>query len=153
MMSVIGATSRRCVKRRFRERGGDLTASVSTLLRKEVELARAETSKNVNQALVAAGSIAAGGILALAALIVLLQALVIALTELGLAPALSALIVGGIIAIVAFALIYKVMADLKASSLARTRSWSGKASCASDTLCAASSGHGAAAGCGWPGSW
>jgi drug/metabolite transporter (DMT)-like permease len=107
--------------RSLKELFGDLTASVSTLLRKEIELARAETSENVNQALVAAGSIAGGGILALAALIVLLQALVIALTELGLAPALSALIVGGIVAIVAFALIYKGMNDLKASSFAPTR--------------------------------
>jgi hypothetical protein len=100
---------------------GDLTNSVSTLFRKEIELARAETSEKVNQAAVAAGSIAAGGILALAALIVLLQALVIALTELGLAPALSALIVGGVVAGVAFALIYKGTNDLKAGSLAPNR--------------------------------
>jgi hypothetical protein len=100
---------------------GDLTNSVSTLFRKEIELARAETSEKVNQAAVAAGSIAAGGILALAALIVLLQALVIALTELGLAPALSALIVGGVVAGVAFALIYKGTTDLKAGSLAPNR--------------------------------
>jgi hypothetical protein len=100
---------------------GDLTSSVSTLFRKEIELARAETSEKINQAVVAGGSIAAGGILALAALIVLLQALVIALAELGLAPALSALIVGGIVAIIAFALIYKGTNDLKASNLAPTR--------------------------------
>jgi hypothetical protein len=100
---------------------GDLTNSVSTLFRKEIELARAETSEKVNQAAVAAGSIAAGGILALAALIVLLQALVIALTELGLAPALSALIVGGVVAGVAFALIYKGTNNLKAGSLAPNR--------------------------------
>jgi hypothetical protein len=100
---------------------GDLTNSVSTLFRKEIELARAETSEKVNQAAVAAGSIAAGGILALAALIVLLQALVIALTELGLAPALSALLVGGVVAGIAFALIYKGTNDLKAGSLAPNR--------------------------------
>jgi hypothetical protein len=82
---------------------GDLSHSVSTLFRKEIELARAETSEKVGHALGAAGSIPAGAILALAALIVLLQALVIALTELGLAPALAALIVGVVVAIVAFA--------------------------------------------------
>jgi len=107
--------------RSFKELFGDLTNSVSTLFRKEIELARAETSEKVSQAAFAAGSIAGGAILALAALIVLLQALVIALAELGLAPALSALIVGGIVAIVAFALIYKGMKDLKASNLAPTR--------------------------------
>ena len=100
---------------------GDLTTSVSTLFRKEIELARAETSEKINQAGMAVGSIAAGGILALAALIVLLQALVIALAELGLAPALSALIVGGIVAIIAFALIYKGTNDLKVGNLAPTR--------------------------------
>ena len=107
--------------RSLRELFSDLTQSVTTLFRKEIELARAETSEKVSQAGVAAGALAAGGILALAALIVLLQALVIALAELGLAPALAALIVGGVVAIIAFALIYKGMNDLKASSLAPTR--------------------------------
>ena len=107
--------------RSFKELFGDLTNSVSTLFRKEVELARAEASEKIGQAGFAAGSIAGGAILALAALIVLLQALVIALAELGLAPALAALIVGGIVAIIAFALIYKGINDLKASSLAPTR--------------------------------
>lgn len=107
--------------RSLKELFGDLTHSVTTLFRKEIELARAETSEKVSQAGLAAGALAAGGILALAALIVLLQALVIALSELGLAPALSALIVGGVVAIIAFALIYKGMNDLKASNLAPTR--------------------------------
>jgi drug/metabolite transporter (DMT)-like permease len=107
--------------RSLKELLGDLTQSVTTLFRKEIELARAETSEKLSQAGVAAGAIAAGGVLALAALIVLLQALVIALSELGLAPALSALIVGGVVAIIAFALIYKGVNDLKASNLAPTR--------------------------------
>ena len=107
--------------RSFKELFGDLTNSVSTLFRKEIELVRAEASEKVGQAAFAVGSIAGGAVLALAALIILLQALVIALTELGLAPALSALIVGGVVAIIAFILIYKGMNDLKGSSLAPTR--------------------------------
>jgi drug/metabolite transporter (DMT)-like permease len=107
--------------RSLKELLSDLTNSVTTLFRKEIELARAEMSEKIGQATIAAGSVAAGGVLALAALIVLLQALVIALADLGLAPALSALIVGGVVAIIAFALIYKGMNDLKASSLAPTR--------------------------------
>jgi drug/metabolite transporter (DMT)-like permease len=107
--------------RSVKELLGDLTQSVTTLFRKEIELARAETSEKISQAGVAAEAIAGGGILAVAALIVLLQALVIALTELGLAPALAALIVGGVVGIVAFALIYKGMKDLKASNLAPAR--------------------------------
>ena len=107
--------------RSFKELFGDLTNSVSTLFRKEIELARAEASEKIGQAGLAVGSIAGGAILALAALIVLLQALVIALAELGLAPALSSLIVGGVVAIIAFALIYKGLNDLKAANLAPTR--------------------------------
>jgi Putative Actinobacterial Holin-X, holin superfamily III len=100
--------------RSLKELFGDLTTSVSTLFRNEIELARAETSEKINHALVAAGSLAAGGILALAAL-------VIGLTELGLAPALAALIVGGGVAIIAFVLIYKGINDFKASNLAPSR--------------------------------
>jgi hypothetical protein len=107
--------------RSFKELFADLTNSISTLFRKEIELARAEASEKVGQAGFAIGSIAGGAVLALAALIILLQALVIALTELGLEPALSALIVGGVVAIIAFILIYKGMKDLKGSSLAPTR--------------------------------
>jgi drug/metabolite transporter (DMT)-like permease len=107
--------------RSLKELLADLTHSVTALFRKEIELARAEISEKLSQAGVAAGAVAAGAILALAALIVLLQALVIALSEVGVAPALSALIVGGVVAIIAFALIYKGMNDLKASNLAPTR--------------------------------
>jgi hypothetical protein len=99
----------------------DLTQNVTTLFRKEIELARAEISEKIGQTGTAVGLIAAGAILALAALLVLLQALAIALAELGLAPALAALIVGGIVAIIAIALLYKGMKDLKVSSLTPTR--------------------------------
>ena len=51
----------------------------------------------------------------------LLQALVVWLTELGLAPALAALIVGGGVAIIALVLTYKGINALKASNLAPTR--------------------------------
>lgn len=116
-----GDRSARTNDRSLKELLTDLTNSVTTLFRKEIELARVETSEKISQAGVAVGAIAGGGILALAALIILLQALVIALTELGLAPGLAALIVGGVVAIIAFALIYKGINDLKASNLAPTR--------------------------------
>jgi drug/metabolite transporter (DMT)-like permease len=108
-------------ERSLKELLADLTNSVTTLFRKEIELARAELAEKFSDAGIAVGSLAAGGILALAALIVLLQALVIALTELGLAPGWASLIVGVVVAIIAFALIYKGMNDLKASNLAPTR--------------------------------
>ena len=100
---------------------GDLSGNVSTLMRKEIELARAETSEKVSQATVAVGSILGGAILALAALIVLLQALVIALTNAGIPAGWSALIVGVIVAGIAYVLIHKGTSDLKAGNLAPER--------------------------------
>lgn len=99
----------------------DLTQSITTLFRKEIQLARAETSEKITQVGVAIGAIAGGAILALAALIVLLQALVIAITEAGVPAGWASLIVGAIVAIVAYILIHKGTSDLKASNLAPNR--------------------------------
>ena len=99
----------------------DLSNSITTLFRKEIQLVRAETSEKVTQVGVALGSIAGGAILALAALIVLLQALVIGLTEAGIPAGWASLIVGVVVAVVAYVLIHKGTNDLKASQLAPTR--------------------------------
>lgn len=100
---------------------GDLTGNITTLFRKEIQLARAETSEKISQVGYALGSIAAGGILALAALIVLLQALVIAMTAAGIPAGWSSLIVGAIVGAIAYGLIHKGTSDLKASNLAPSR--------------------------------
>jgi hypothetical protein len=99
----------------------DLTESITTLFRKEIQLARAETSEKITQVGVAVGAIAGGAILALAALIILLQALVIGITEAGVPPGWSALIVGVVVAVIAYVLIHKGTNDLKASNLAPNR--------------------------------
>lgn len=99
----------------------DLTESITTLFRQEIQLARAETSEKLTQVGVAIGAIAGGAILALAALIVLLQALVIGITEAGVPAGWAALIVGVIVAVIAYVLIHKGTNDLKASSLAPDR--------------------------------
>jgi hypothetical protein len=100
---------------------GDLSSSITTLFRKEIQLARAETSEKVTQVAVAIGSIAGGAILALAALIVLLQALVIALAAAGVPAGWASLIVGAVVAVIAYALIHKGTNDLKAGNLAPSR--------------------------------
>ncbi|MGH6919785.1 MAG: phage holin family protein [Geminicoccaceae bacterium] len=100
---------------------GDLTENITTLFRQEIQLARAETSEKITQVGVAIGAIAGGAILALAALIVLLQALVIGLTEAGLPAGWAALIVGAVVAVIAYVLIHKGTSDLKASNLAPDR--------------------------------
>jgi Putative Actinobacterial Holin-X, holin superfamily III len=100
---------------------GDLSGNITTLFRKEIQLARAETSEKISQVGYAIGSIAGGAILALAALIVLLQALVIGLTAAGIPAGWSSLIVGVVVAAIAYGLIHKGTSDLKAGNLAPNR--------------------------------
>jgi Putative Actinobacterial Holin-X, holin superfamily III len=107
--------------RSFKDLIGDLSNSITTLFRKEIQLVRAETSEKVTQVGIALGSIAGGAILAMAALIVLLQALVIGIAEMGVPAGWASLIVGVIVAAIAYALIHKGTSDLKASNLAPSR--------------------------------
>jgi len=100
----------------------DLSRNTSSLFRNEIELVKAETSEKISQTFVAIGSIAGGAILAMAALLVLLQALVIAITELGVPPTLASLLVGGIVAIIAFIMIQQGTKKLKASQMVPERS-------------------------------
>lgn len=99
----------------------DAMANVSNLVRNEVNLARAEINENLSKAGTAVGLIAGAAIIALVALNVLAAALVAALTEAGLDAGWSALIVGGLLGIIAYALIAKGLNDLKLSSLAPSR--------------------------------
>ena len=100
---------------------GDVLTHVSNLVRKEVDLARAEIGENVNRAGVAIGLLVGALVIALVALNVLAAALVAAIAELGLAPGWAALIVGGGLAIVAFVMVTKGVNDLKLTSLAPKR--------------------------------
>jgi len=100
---------------------GDLLEHVTELVRKEVQLFRAEMSDKTTQAMVAAGSVLAGAVIGLTALNVLAAALVAALAKAGIPGAWSAVIVGGALAIIAFILAKKGLDNLKATSLAPTR--------------------------------
>jgi uncharacterized membrane protein YqjE len=99
----------------------DALSHVSSLVRNEVDLARAEVSENATKAAVAIGVLVGGVVISLAALNVLTAALVAALTEAGIPAGWSALIVGVALAAVAVVMITKGMNDLKATSLAPTR--------------------------------
>lgn len=99
----------------------DAMANVSNLVRNEVDLARAEISDNISRAGVAVGMIAGAVVVALVALNVLAGALVAGLTEAGMDAGWAALIVGVVLAVVAYVLINKGLNDLKLSSLAPTR--------------------------------
>lgn len=89
--------------------GGDLAA----LVRKESELVRAELTEKASSMGKAVGDIAAGGLLMVAALLVLLQALVLALSKI-MDPIWASLLVGVIVAAVGFML---VRAGMKMMSL------------------------------------
>ena len=99
----------------------DALTHVSSLVRSEVDLARAEINDNPKSAGIAIGMIAGAVVVALTALNVLTAALVAALTEAGIPAGWSALIVGITLAIVAYIMVSKGTNDLKLSSLAPTR--------------------------------
>jgi hypothetical protein len=92
---------------------GQLGTDLAALVRKESELIRTELSEKVSAAAKAVGDIAAGGLLLIAALLVLLQALVLALSKL-MDPIWAALLVGIGVAAVGFLL---VRTGMKAISL------------------------------------
>ena len=101
-----------------RERGltdliGQLGGDLAGLVRKESELIRAEVSEKLTAAGKAVADIAAGGLLLIAALLVLLQALVLALSKV-MDPIWAALLVGLGVAAVGYLL---VRAGMKAISL------------------------------------
>lgn len=94
---------------------------VTSLVRSEFDLARAEMDQNMRRAGTALGMIVAAGVIALTALNVLAAALVAALNEMGIEGGWSALIVGVVLAIIAYVLLSKGTSDLRLSSLAPSR--------------------------------
>jgi hypothetical protein len=98
----------------------DLTDNVTGLVRDEFNLARAETSEKLNQATNALIALASGFLLGFAALIVLLEAVVLGLSN-HMAAWLASLIVGAVVALVGLALVARGKANLDASRLAPNR--------------------------------
>lgn len=99
----------------------DALGHVSSLVRNEVDLARAEVNENLKSAGVAVGLIIGAVVVALSALNVLSAALVAALTDAGIPAGWAALIVGVVFAIIALVMANKGTNDLKLSSLAPSR--------------------------------
>mgnify|MGYP000005809750 FL=1 len=100
---------------------GDALKHVSSLVRGEVDLARAEIEQNIRRAATAIGMLVAAVVIGLTALNVLAAAVVTGLTEVGLEPGWAALIVGLVLGVIAAVMISKGSSDLKLSSLAPTR--------------------------------
>ena len=93
----------------------------SDLVRQEVTLAKAELRQNLNRAGTGLGMIVAAAVLGIVTLNVLTVALVAALAETDLGPIWSAVVVGVVLAILAYVLLRKGMADLKPENLMPTR--------------------------------
>ncbi|MBJ6989197.1 MULTISPECIES: phage holin family protein [unclassified Devosia] len=108
---------------------GGLVSDVSTLFRKEVQLAKLEASEKVSETMSAAGAIVIGSVLALGALGVFLAAVVTLLTavliSLGFDPIFANSIAAGVVTLVvgmlAWNFIAKGLHALKASNLSMNR--------------------------------
>jgi uncharacterized membrane protein YqjE len=99
-----------------------LLDEASTLVRKEIALAKVELSEALSEAKVAAISMASGGAVLFAGLLVLLAAAVLALAHV-VSDWLAALIVGAIVTIIGFAMIQagKKKLDPRAFKAERTQ--------------------------------
>lgn len=104
---------------------GGLATYLSTLFRKEVQLAKTEASEKVSETLASVSSIAVGGVLALGALGVFLSAVVSLLSAFlvaqgmdpTLANAVAAIVVTAVVGIVAWIMISKGLNALKNGNL------------------------------------
>jgi formate/nitrite transporter FocA (FNT family) len=98
----------------------ELAQETTTLVRKEVELAKAEVSEKVSQATTGAVSLAAGGLVAFAGLIFLLLAATYYLATM-MEPWLAALIVGGVVTLIGVILVVIGKSRLNTRNLQPTR--------------------------------
>jgi apolipoprotein N-acyltransferase len=99
----------------------ELVDHLPRLFRKEVQLAKAEAAEKVQQATGAIVYMAIGGVVLLAALIMLLHAIVAWLVVLGIDVQWGTLIVALVVGILGYVLLQKGMSDIKASNLKPTR--------------------------------
>lgn len=99
----------------------DALAHVSGLVRKEVDLVKAELSESAAQAATAVGMIVGAVVFVLVALNVLSAAIIAGLTELGLEAGWASLIVGAVYLVIAIIMVRRGTNQLKAASLAPTR--------------------------------
>lgn len=99
----------------------DLIEHLSTLFRKEIELAKVEAGEKMQQATRATVYLMAGGAVLLAGFIVLLDAAVAWIVHLGLELRWSTLIVGAVVVIIGYVMFQKGVSDLKTKNLTPRR--------------------------------
>jgi drug/metabolite transporter (DMT)-like permease len=94
----------------------ELSRETGVLVRKEVELATTELSGKLKVAGTQAGIVAAGGALAHAGLLILLAAIVIGLTQLGMPAWLAALLVALAVMAGGYALVNQGLSKMRSTS-------------------------------------
>jgi len=102
---------------------GQLTQDMTLLVRQEVQLARTEMTEKLSKLTANLISVGAGGFVAYLGGLALMAALILAIRDLAnISLAWSALIVGGILAIIGYVMLQRGMKELKQVELAPRRS-------------------------------
>ena len=99
----------------------DLSRETTTLVRQEVQLAKAELTQSATEAARGIGMLVAGGAVAYAGLLFLLLAIVFGLIEAGWDAWLSALVVGVVVVAIGVILVLRARESLKPANLAPRR--------------------------------
>jgi xanthine/uracil permease len=99
----------------------DLSRETTTLVRQEVQLAKAELTQSATEAARGIGMLLAGGAVAYAGLLFLLLAIVFGLIEAGWDAWLSALVVGLVVVAIGAVLVLRARESLKPANLAPRR--------------------------------
>ncbi|WP_306259810.1 phage holin family protein [Pararhizobium sp. IMCC21322] len=97
-----------------------LVSDAALLAQQEARLARAEVGEKIEQVQIGMIGIVSGLLLAFCALLILLQALVVALSNI-MAPSLAALLVGVVLAVLAYISVKAGTEQLKAKNLVPER--------------------------------
>ena len=100
---------------------GDLGRQVSTLVRREIDLARVEVTQGARSMGRGAATVAAGGLLAYAGLLALLAAIVLGLVQAGLDPWLAAAIVAVVVLTIGAVLVSIGLKAIRESNIAPTQ--------------------------------
>jgi hypothetical protein len=90
-----------------------LSHDLGVLVRQEAELAKTEMSAKLTRLGGNVASLAVGGVVAFVGAQALVAAIILVLAEIGIAPWLSALIVGALLAIAGFMMVQKARAAMK----------------------------------------
>ena len=99
----------------------DLSRETTTLVRQEVQLAKAELTQSATEAARGIGMLVAGGAVAYAGLLFLLLAIVFGLIQAGWDAWLSALAVGVVVVAIGAVLVLRARESLKPANLAPRR--------------------------------